>query len=71
MSTGPPTTPPGWTPAMSPFVRDSFQRREDLATVKELFFAEFREMDKLLKNKLLEERVLDAWLISLKPAECS
>lgn len=64
--------PPGWTPAMSQFVRNNFLSWEDLATVKELFFAEFAEMmDKLLKNKLLEEKELDAWLISLRPAECS
>lgn len=63
--------PPGWTPAMSEFVRENFLNWEDLASLKELFFTEFAEMmDKLLKNKLLEEKELDAWLISLRPAEC-
>ena len=72
MSTGPPTIPPKWTPEMSDFVREKFQYQEELATVKELFFAEFGEMmDKLLKNKLLEEKELDAWLLSLRPAGCS
>lgn len=64
--------PQGWTPEMSHFVRENFLRGEELESVKELFFAEYKVMvNKLLANKLLEKKVLDAWFISLRPAECS
>lgn len=64
--------PPGWTAEMSHFVRENFLRWEELTSVKELFFTEYGGMvEKLLENKLLETKVLDAWFMSLKPAECS
>lgn len=59
--------PEGWTAEMSDFVRENFLRGEELDSVKELFFAEYRFME----EKLLENKVLDAWFMSLKPAECS
>lgn len=59
--------PEGWTAEMSDFVRENFLRGEELNSVKELFFAQYDFMEK----KLLENKVLDAWFMSLKPAECS
>lgn len=52
---------------MSHFVRENFLRGEGLESVKEIFFAEYKFMD----NKLLEDKELDAWFLSLRPAECS
>lgn len=57
---------------MSQFVRENFLRHEELNSVKEIFLTEYKFMaDKWSKNKLLDSKVLDAWFMSLKPAECS
>lgn len=64
--------PQGWIPEMSHFVRDVFLDREELASVKELFYAEYRDMgDKLVEDELWDTKELNAWFISLRPAEGS
>lgn len=61
---------------MSRFVRQSFLNEEPLESVQELFFTEYgggygKTLLDMLEEKVLEKKVLDAWFMSLRPAERS
>lgn len=60
---------------MSRFVRRNFLNEESLESVQELFFTEYGGYAKtlldMLEEEVLEKKVLDAWFMSLRPAERS